>query len=79
MIIDRGITFGSVYNIKAEYLQPHHFFLSDSFVKDAQSKGFRIISWGVNSPETIIEFLDYGVDGIETDYPDLVLDIIKSR
>lgn len=79
MIIDRGITFGSIYNIDAEYLQPHRFFLSDSFVKDAQSKGFKIISWGVNSSEAIIESLDYGVDGIETDYPDLVLEKIKSR
>jgi glycerophosphoryl diester phosphodiesterase len=47
MIIDRGVTFGSIYNIDAEYLQPHRFFLSESFVKDAQSKGFKIISWGV--------------------------------
>lgn len=79
MIIDRGVTFGSIYNIDAEYLQPHRFFLSDSFVKDAQSKGFKIISWGVNSTKAIIESLDYDVDGIETNYPDLVLEIMKGR
>lgn len=79
MIVDRGVTFGSVYNIDAEYLQPHRFFLSKSFVTDAQSKGFKIISWGVNSLEAITESLDYAVEGIETDYPDLVLRIINSR
>jgi glycerophosphoryl diester phosphodiesterase len=79
MIIDRGVTFESIYNIDAEYLQPHRFFLSESFVKDAQSKGFKIISWGVNSTEAINESLDYAVDGIETDYPDLVLEIMRSR
>ena len=79
LIIDHGITFGSIYNIDAEYLQPHRFFLSESFVKDAQSNGFKIISWGVNSSEAIIESLDYGVDGIETDYPDLVAETMKRR
>lgn len=73
MIIDRGVTFDSVYDLDVEYLQPHRFFLSESFVKDAQAKGFKIISWGVNSTESINESIDYGVNGIETDYPDKVL------
>lgn len=79
MIIDRGVTFDSVYDLDVEYLQPHLFFLSQSFVNDAQSKGFKIISWGVNSTEAINESLDFGVDGIETDYPDKVLGIINER
>lgn len=79
MIIDRGITFGSIFNIDAEYLQPHRFFLSESFVKAAQSRGFKIISWGVNSEEDIIESLEYGVDGIETDYPDKVLKLVNKK
>lgn len=77
MIIDRGITFGSIFNIDTEYLQPHRFFLSESFVKAAQSRGFKIISWGVNSEEDITESLEYGVDGIETDYPDKVLKLLN--
>ncbi|MBK9099042.1 MAG: glycerophosphodiester phosphodiesterase [bacterium] len=77
MIIDRGVTFDSVYDLDVEYLQPHRFFLSQSFVNDAQSKSFKIISWGVNSTEAINESFDFGVDGIETDYPDKVLGIIN--
>lgn len=77
MIIDRGVTFGSIYNIDAEYLQPHRFFLSDSFVKEAQAKGYKIISWGVNSDEAIRESFSYNVDGIETDYPDRVVNFIR--
>lgn len=79
MIIDRGVTFDSVYDLDVEYLQPHRFFLSQSFVNDAQSKGFKIISWGVNSTEAINESLDFGVDGIETDYTDKLLEIINGR
>jgi glycerophosphoryl diester phosphodiesterase len=77
MIIDRGVTFDSVYDLDVEYLQPHRFFLSESFVEDAQAKGFKIISWGVNSTEAINESLEFGVDGIETDYPDKVLMLIN--
>ena len=76
MIIDRGVTFDSVYDLDVEYLQPHRFFLSKSFVDDAQARGYKIISWGVNSTEAINESLEYGVDGIETDYPDKVLELI---
>jgi len=76
MIIDRGVTFDTVYDLDVEYLQPHRFFLSKSFVNDAQAKGFKIISWGVNSTEAINESLEYGVDGIETDYPDKVQKLI---
>lgn len=79
MIIDRGITFGSIFNIDTDYLQPHRFFLSESFVKAAQSHGFKIISWGVNSEEDIIESLEYGVDGIETDYPDKVFKLVNKK
>lgn len=77
MIIDRGVTFDSVYDLDVEYLQPHRFFLSKSFVEDAKANGYKIISWGVNSTEAINESLEYGVDGIETDYPDKVLNLIS--
>src|SRR5690606_8272016 len=79
MIIDRGITFGSVYNIDVEYLQPHRFFLSKSFVEDAQAEGIKIIAWGVDSKDDIKEALEFGVDGIETDYPDRVVDLIDKQ
>jgi len=78
MIVDRGVTFDSVYDLDVEYLQPHRFFLSQSFVEDAQSKGFKIISWGVNSTEAINESIEFGVDGIETDYSEKVLRLINS-
>lgn len=79
MIIDRGVTFDSVYDLDVEYLQPHRFFLSKSFVEDAQANGYKIISWGVNSTEAINESLEFGVDGIETDYPDRVLNMISNK
>ncbi|MDZ7765117.1 MAG: glycerophosphodiester phosphodiesterase family protein [Melioribacteraceae bacterium] len=46
MIIDTGISFGSVFDVEAEYLQPHKLFLSESFIyKDGaneKQKGHRV-------------------------------------
>jgi len=77
MIIDRGITYGSIFNIDVDYLQPHRVFLSASFAEAAQSRSYKIVSWGVDSEEAIIESLEFGVDGIETDYPDIAKEIIE--
>ena len=77
MIIDTGISFGSVFDLDVEYLQPHIWFLSKSFVEDAQKNQFRIIAWGVNDTDDIKETINFGVDGIETDYPDRVYKLIN--
>ena len=77
MIIDRGITYGSIFNIDVDYLQPHRILLSESFIKAAQSRGYKIVSWGVDNEEAILESLKFGVNGIETDYPDKAKEIIE--
>lgn len=78
MIIDTGITFGSIFNTDVEYIQPHRFFLSQSFVKKAQQHGFKVVAWGVNSDSAIKEAIEFRVDGIETDYPDRVKTLINN-
>lgn len=78
MIIDTGISFGSVFNVEAEYLQPHKIFLSESFITMAQKKSKKVIVWGVNDTDDIKYFIDAGVNGIETDYPDRVFELINN-
>lgn len=78
LIIDTGVTCGSVYDFQTEYLQPHRFFLSESFVKEAQAKSFKIIAWGVHELDEIKEAVEMGVDGIETDYPGRVRNYLDS-
>lgn len=77
MIIDTGISFGSVYDLDVNYLQPHLCFLSESFVTDAHHKEYKVIAWGVNEVDEIEEAVEIGVDGIETDYPDRVNKLIN--
>lgn len=45
----------------------------------ARSLGVRVIVWTVNDPPTMRRLLDEGVDGIITDRPDLLRDVLVER
>lgn len=78
LIVGTSLTAGSVFDIDAEYLQPHWYLLSESFVKAAHERGFKIVTWGVNDEGTMRKAIEYGVDGIETSQPDVLLRIMNS-
>lgn len=39
-------------------------------VREAQRLGLKVVVWTVNAPRDIARMMDYGVDGIISDYPD---------
>lgn len=43
-----------------------------------QEKGMQVIPWTVNETQDIKKVLDWGVDGIISDYPDRVLELISN-
>ncbi|WP_245907021.1 glycerophosphodiester phosphodiesterase family protein [Reichenbachiella versicolor] len=47
-------------------------------VKYLQMKGLKVIPWTVNNQEDIEEVLQWGVDGIISDYPNRVIDFISN-
>lgn len=51
----------------------------DSTVAEIQAAGFPVIPWTVNEPRRIEKTLDLGVDGLITDYPDRLLEILRRR
>ncbi|HLF34187.1 MAG TPA: glycerophosphodiester phosphodiesterase [Cyclobacteriaceae bacterium] len=55
----------SVYSPNFELLSPEK-------IKWLHSKGMRVIPWTVNQPEAIKNLIIMGVNGIITDYPDLI-------
>lgn len=64
--------FENIFEIPAEYLQIHHFAVTRSFIRQAHSQDRKVIVWGVDSKESMKGMIDLGVDGIETDYPDVL-------
>lgn len=49
------------------------------FVRAAHSLGVRVDVWTINDPDEMARLLDMGVDGIMTDYPDRLLELMKAR
>ncbi|RME06494.1 MAG: glycerophosphodiester phosphodiesterase [Anaerolineae bacterium] len=50
--------------------------LVPSFVRGAQRRGVQVHAWTINEPADMQRLLDLGVDGIITDYPDRLLDLL---
>jgi glycerophosphoryl diester phosphodiesterase len=51
----------------------------DDLVLRAHDAGVRVIVWTVNEPDTMHRLLDNGVDGIISDRPDLLRDVLIAR
>ena len=63
--------------IKVDYMHPHHFAVTKKYVKDLHKNGIKVNVWTVNKPETAKKLLEYGVDGIITDVPQMVNALIE--
>ncbi|MDT4948285.1 MAG: glycerophosphoryl diester phosphodiesterase [Pseudonocardiales bacterium] len=51
----------------------------DDLVRRAHDADVRVIVWTVNEPDTMNRLLDHGVDGIISDRPDLLRDVLIAR
>ncbi len=53
--------------------------LTDGFVRTAHGRGLQVHAWTINEVADMRRLLDLGVDGIITDYPDRLLEILRAR
>jgi len=51
--------------------------LDDALVAAIHAVGARIIAWTVNDPERMEEFIDMGVDGICTNHPERLRELLS--
>lgn len=49
--------------------------VSRSLVEEAHSRGYKVLVYTVNSNTDILKMIDYGVDGLFSDYPDRVIEL----
>ena len=61
---------------RATILAPRHDGLTRAAVERFQQRGIAVIPWTVNKPSAIERMISWGVDGIISDYPDRVLEIL---
>lgn len=58
--------------IGADALHPFHLLVNDKYVKKAHEAGIMVNPWTVDTEKAIDAMIDLGVDGIITDFPDVV-------
>jgi len=51
--------------------------MTKRFIREAHAKNIKVEPWTVNDPELMRQYIDWGADGIITDRPDLMMDILN--
>ncbi|KQB87612.1 glycerophosphodiester phosphodiesterase family protein [Corynebacterium lowii] len=62
-----------------QILSPDYTMLTAQSVVESQEQGLQVLPWTVNEAADIHLMLDYGVDGLITDYPGRALSILNER
>ncbi|MFF0860242.1 glycerophosphodiester phosphodiesterase [Nonomuraea sp. NPDC003560] len=60
----------------ADHVNPPYAALTPSYVKLAHEHGMKVFAWTVDSPDVMQRLLTYQVDGIITDKPDILRDLL---
>lgn len=63
----------------ARFYCPSFQFLDEDQVRQAHAEGIRVLPWTVNEPDAWKRLLEWGVDGITTDFPDRLAKILRER
>jgi len=64
---------------EAEIYCPDFEFLDEATVQSIQAEGVRVIPWTINDMDDCARLLDWGVDGLTTDYPDRLAELLHRR
>ena len=58
-------------------ISPEYNLLDKQIVKKLQENGFEVLPWTINDMDTLKQNIEYGVDGIITDYPKQMNDYLN--
>ncbi len=67
----------NLLSYKPDIIGPYFKLLSFDNVSKYQNKGYKVIPWTVNKKKHLKRMIDFQVDGIITDYPDRLIDLIN--
>ena len=51
--------------------------MTERFIREAHVKNIKVEPWTVDDPELMRQYIEWGVDGIMTDRPDLMIEVLK--
>jgi glycerophosphoryl diester phosphodiesterase len=51
--------------------------MTERFIREAHAKNIAVEPWTVDDPELMQQYIEWGVDGIITDRPDLMVELLR--
>ena len=51
--------------------------MTERFIREAHAKNIKVEPWTVDDPKLMKQYIEWGVDGIITDRPDLMIEVLK--
>lgn len=69
----------AAHSIGVDFISPYYADISKGDVAEAHKLGMKVVPWTVNNPEDMNMLLDMGVDGIITDKPWVLKEILQKR
>ncbi|WP_210410653.1 glycerophosphodiester phosphodiesterase [Leptospira yanagawae] len=64
---------------QADIISPYFLYVTPKFVKSSHDKGMMVIPWTVNAEKEMNRLVSCGVDGIISDYPDLLDKVVPRK
>lgn len=64
---------------QADIISPYFLYVTPKFVNEAHNKGIFVIPWTVNTEKEMKRLVSCGVDGIISDYPDLLDSVVRKK
>lgn len=64
-------------DFKPTIFSPHKMFVTQAMIDYFHKENIQVIPWTVNDTSTMKTLIDLGVDGIITDYPDRLVDLVN--
>ena len=61
-----------------EIYSPYFKLIDENVVRVCKEKGMKLIPWTVNEKSDAVKLLEYGVDGIITDYPEKIKEVLSA-
>ncbi len=74
---ERGLR--ELLRIGGEAIHPEYPRLTAHLVSEAHGNGILVRAWNPNDKESMIKLIKMGVDGIGTDFPDILRTLLESR
>lgn len=67
------------HNCPVDVIIPQFRLASRDLIADAHAAGLKVFAWTVNDPCEASRLMDLGIDGLISDYPEMVAKLVESR